>query len=147
MCNSSVKMGVTTTLVVDGIPAGFGPSGLVFNADNTKLYVGSYAKFDVGVINVTANTYKLIAGSPGTPAWVDGVGTSARFDWVQGLALVKNESVLYVADMGIHRIRKIVLAGGTVSTVAGSGVSSSIDGVGTQVSTASKISFWGLVGR
>ncbi len=59
----------------------------------------------------------------------DGSLTDARFNYVIGLAFDANDT-LYVADQGNHTIRKI--AGGTVSTLAGSsGLSGTLDGIGS----------------
>jgi sugar lactone lactonase YvrE len=57
----------------------------------------------------------------GAPGFADGPPEEARLSHPNGLALDGRGS-LYVADTGNHAIRRIALVGGTVSTVAGSGV-------------------------
>lgn len=47
-----------------------------------------------------------------------------------GLAVSKDGNTLYVADTGNHRIRKIDLVKGMVTTIAGSGVNGCIDAAG-----------------
>lgn len=59
-----------------------------------------------------------LAGMPGESGAVDGVGEQARFKQPTGLAL-DGQGSLYVADYGNSLIRKIRLADGEVSTVAG----------------------------
>jgi sugar lactone lactonase YvrE len=57
--------------------------------------------------------------------FVDGAGTSAQFSQPYGLA--NQAGVVYVSEVGNHRIRK-VSADGTVSTFAGSGTAGFLDG-------------------
>jgi prepilin-type N-terminal cleavage/methylation domain-containing protein len=69
-----------------------------------------------------------LAGS-GTAGFVDGTGTSAQFNNPNGIT-VDSSGIIYIADFSNHRIRKIT-AGGTVSTLAGSGGTGFADGTGT----------------
>lgn len=73
----------------------------------------------------------LFAGSPSKQQNTnDGVGTLARFQAPEGLAIDKADN-LYVADQGASTIRKIA-PDGTVTTLAGKGkVSGTNDGVGS----------------
>lgn len=59
----------------------------------------------------------LFAGSPGHDGYVNGTGTSARFQNPKGIACDKSGNV-YVADTGNNRIRKIDM-NGKVTTIAG----------------------------
>ena|GEM_PF-764697 len=70
-------------------------------------------------------TVTTLAGS-GVPGFIDGAGSSARFNLPQGLA-IDNSGNVYVADTENHRIRLISPAG-RVSTVAGTGTSGNTDG-------------------
>jgi sugar lactone lactonase YvrE len=75
---------------------------------------------------------KLLAGSPGGPGAVDDVGANARFHTPHGMALDETGN-LFVADMDNCTIRKLVIATGEVTTLAGlSEVHGSSDGVGTE---------------
>ncbi|MGI8821093.1 MAG: hypothetical protein ACR2ID_09540, partial [Chthoniobacterales bacterium] len=70
------------------------------------------------------------AGLPGTYGAADGLGTTARFTSIYGVALDAAGN-LYVADTSYHTIRK-VNAGGAVTTLAGSaGFAGSADGTGS----------------
>jgi hypothetical protein len=72
-----------------------------------------------------------IAGS-GYFGYNDGVGTAASFDWMQGIAADAAGNV-YVSDAGNLRIRRITPAG-VVSTLAGSGTYTLVEGVGANAS-------------
>ena len=80
----------------------------------------------------------LVAGSMGGPGYRDGTGKSARFSSPVGVAS-DGAGNLFVADKGNNTIRKISVATGAVTTLAGAAVipgaidagsAASIDGVG-----------------
>jgi sugar lactone lactonase YvrE len=72
-----------------------------------------------------------LAGLAGTPGSVDGVGSEARFNSVQGVAADSAGNV-YVADAGNSTIRKVTPAR-VVTTVAGlAGNQGVIDGTGSE---------------
>jgi DNA-binding beta-propeller fold protein YncE len=84
-----------------------------------------------GVVSVLAGSGQWMS-SPGT---TDGIGTAARFNTPSGIAIDSTNTNLYVADYGNHRIRRIVIATGQVTTLAGPNdtilTSGSTDGTGT----------------
>jgi mucin-19 len=69
-----------------------------------------------------------LAGS-GTATFLDGIGTSAAFNLPQGIA-IDSSGNLYVADRNTNRIRRITQSG-VVTTIAGFGTLTYIDGIGT----------------
>ena len=76
-----------------------------------------------------------IAGTTGVWGHKDGVGTAATFGNVHGITT--DGTTLYVTDSGNQTIRKIVLATGDVTTLAGSfGVSGFTNGIGTAATFA-----------
>lgn len=54
-------------------------------------------------------------------AFADGSAQSARFAMPEGLALDTKRNALYVADSGNHAVRRVDLATGAVTTIAGVG--------------------------
>lgn len=95
-----------------------------------NLYVADEVNYCIRKIT-PAGTVTTFAGT-NAAGYVDAVGTNARFNGIQGVAIDRND-VLYVGEYGNHRIRKIT-PGGSVSTFVGSGTSGSIDGIGTGAS-------------
>lgn len=96
--------------------------------DDDTLYAAPYSDDYVAAISDTGVT-TTVAGLPGTSGFLDGVGAGARFSSITGLAHDGNGNV-YVSDSGNNAIRKIDLATGEVTTLAGSQQAGSADGVG-----------------
>lgn len=70
----------------------------------------------------------ILAGTISTNGYVDAIGTSAKFKFPNGLA--SDGTNIYVADNMNHVVRKIVIATGEVSTLAGAGVSGYVNAIG-----------------
>jgi sugar lactone lactonase YvrE len=79
-----------------------------------------------GVISLFAGTgVKGFAGD-------NGVATSARFNSPTGLAIDATRNILYVADTGNHRLRRIDLSNNIITTFAGTGLAGlNADGAAT----------------
>ena len=103
------------------------PSALATTADGT-VYVADRLNHRVRVINRYGAT-RTLAGS-GTAGHADGKAVHAAFNTPTGLALsgAVRPDVLYVADHRNHRMRRVHLPSGNVSTLAGSGRVGSADG-------------------
>ena len=112
--------GVVTTLVGAGLSL---PAAIAADAAGV-LYVA-----DTHELLRVAGDGQLspMAGQPLLRGHVDGIGSSARFQFPYGVA-VAHDGDVYVTDR--HRIRRIT-PDGTVSTFAGSDESGSADGVRT----------------
>lgn len=97
-----------------------------------NLYVTDSANHTIRKIT-PAGDVSTLAGAPGTPGSIDGLGGAARFNTPLGI-VCDGASFLYVADHGSIAIRRVSLAG-DVTTLAGRlGVASSgtaQDGIGT----------------
>jgi DNA-binding beta-propeller fold protein YncE len=107
--------GVVTTIAGSGVSAlinGIGTAAsfqqlrcIVINPAETFLYVGDQNA--VRSIEISTGTVTTLAGSS-VSGTTDGSGTVARFYSINSLAMSPDGSILYVADSGNDRIRKIV---------------------------------------
>jgi sugar lactone lactonase YvrE len=114
----------------DGVGSGArftSPTGLV--RVGAFLYVADHCQIRSIEIQ-TATVTTIAGGAPGGACdFSDSADPSAaRFRGPLGIA--SDGAALYVADSGNHRIRKVVLATGEVSTLAGSGAAGLKDEVG-----------------
>jgi DNA-binding beta-propeller fold protein YncE len=77
---------------------------------------------------------QIFAGTNGSAGNVDGIGTAAKFNNPRGIVASPNGKYLYVADLFGDRIRRVEVATGAVTTIAGNNTTSDVDGVGTAAS-------------
>lgn len=95
------------------------PYGIAFDSSGTLLYISEQGSHRIRLITLSDNAVYTRAGSIGDPAtapsYLQGTGTSSRFNTPQGIAVAPNGDI-YVADQQNHAIRKI-----TKFTSAGSG--------------------------
>jgi len=103
-----------------------GPSGIVVDPAG-NIYVSDTLNHTIRKVTSTG-AVTTVAGTAGLSGLVDGTGTAALFHGPQGLVL-DGTGNLFVADTNNNAIRKLVLASGVVTTVAGqSGIAGSSDG-------------------
>lgn len=117
--------GVGSAIEFAGYPTGI-------TTDGTNLYAVDSNNATIRKIVISTATSSTLAGSPvlASTGSTDGVGTAARFNWIQGIA--SDGTNVYVSDLINNTIRKIVVATGAVTTFAGTaGSGSTVDGTGT----------------
>lgn len=129
--------GVITTVAGSGTPtstdgtgtnASFNtPTSITFDT-NGNLYVVDFFGNKIRMIT-PAGVVTTLAGS-GSRAFADGTGTNASFNYPWGI-VTDNLGNLYISDRDNGRIRKLVIATGVVTTLAGNGSGTSTDGTGT----------------
>lgn len=101
--------------------------------DGTNLYVADTVNHTIRQIVIATGVVSTLAGTAGLPPGsVDGTGSAARFSFPVGITI--DGTNLYVTDSGNHAIRKIVIATGVVSTLAGAGTAGSANGTGIAAS-------------
>ncbi|MHB8454032.1 MAG: NHL repeat-containing protein [Acidiferrobacterales bacterium] len=97
--------------------------------DGTNLYVADTYNDTIRKIVIATGAVTTLAGQIGVQGFADGTGTAASFNRPYGL--VTDGTNLYVADTYNDTIRKIVIATGAVTTVAGQAtVAGHADGTG-----------------
>lgn len=112
----------------------YAPTGLAINADGTKLYFSERYHHVVRVLDTVSNKVTVIAGDrnltagegdncSGSFSGDGGLATSAQLNEPKGLRLSLDETKLYISDACNHRIRKVDLSTGIITTDAGIGTS------------------------
>ncbi len=91
-----------------------------------NLYVSDADSRRIQKVVIATGEVTTLAGS--TRGTTDGIGTKAQFSYPIGLT-TDDKGNLYVADADNHTIRKVVIATGEVTTLAG-GIRGSMDGIG-----------------
>lgn len=145
-CNHVIRKvaiadGATTTLAgqaqESGIDDGPGaaarfaaPAGVAYDGHGNLFVTDSGTNLIRKVVIATAEV-TTVAGTLEQSGSVDGIGTKAAFSSPFGIVHDKS-GALYITEVGTHVIRKLALATGAVTTVAGSaGHSGFRDGTGT----------------
>jgi sugar lactone lactonase YvrE len=116
----STLAGSTASGTADGTGTAarfYHPSGVAADGAG-NLYVADQDNSRIRKIVIATQEVTTLAGS--SAGYADGTGTAAQFQNPTGVA-VDGAGNLYVADSTNHRIRRIVIATGVVSTLTGSG--------------------------
>jgi sugar lactone lactonase YvrE len=142
--NSTIRKIVITTGEVTTIAGAAGQQGssdglgtaarftspMGITTDGTNLYVADFGSNTIRTVVIATGAVSTLAGTTGQAGSADGISGAARFN--NPIGITTDNINLYVADYNNHTIRKIVIATGAVTTLAGSaGQSGSADGVGT----------------
>lgn len=93
------------------------------------VYVADINNHNIRKIHGTTGVVTTFAGTTGLAGSTDATGTAASFSGPSGIT--NDGANLYVTDLLGHKIRKIVIATGVVTTLAGSGAKGTADGTGT----------------
>ena len=135
-----VASGAVTTLAGSALDSGtsdgtgtaarfFRPEGMASDRAG-NLFVADRNHHTIRRVVIATGAVTTLAGSAGNSGSADGVGAAARFNYPSGLAS-DGEGNLFVADEYNETIRKVVIATGAVTTLAGSADNpGSADGTG-----------------
>jgi sugar lactone lactonase YvrE len=125
-----IATGAVTTFAGSGVASavdGIGTAATFNNpygitTDGTNLYVADTGNSKIRQIAIATGAVSTLAGghigSGSTASMTDGIATAASFKVPQGITT--DGTYLYVGDTGNNKIRKIVIATGAVTTLAGS---------------------------
>lgn len=91
------------------------PTGIT--TDGTNLYVTDSGNNTIRKIVISSKAVTTLAGSSGSPGYANGIQTAARFNLPA--CITTDGSNLYLTDFNNRVVRKIVIATGEVSTIAG----------------------------
>lgn len=106
------------------------PQGVAYDGSGT-LFVADSDNHMIRAVDLATSTVTTLAGHAGISGSADGTGYSAQFYYPRGVAS-DGAGTLFVADAFNHTIRKVVVATGEVTTLAGAAKSSgSADGTGS----------------
>lgn len=141
-----VASGVTTTIggsgtavTTDGVgalAAFFTPYGISIDSTATNLYVTDYGSHCVRQIRLSDSNVITISGSNTSSGYRDGIGAAgASLYGPTSIGIDSTNTNLYFTEGNpSNRVRRVNLTTNIVSTIAGSGTGSAVDGVGTSAS-------------
>ncbi len=94
---------------------------IVLSLDEKTIYIADSTSNMIRSIDISSGASTVIAGNT-TAGYKDdtAAGSAVRFNQPNGLALSKDGNFLYVSDGKNHRIRKVNIATGATTTIAGS---------------------------
>jgi hypothetical protein len=112
------------------------PSGIAMPGGGTAAWpvtgvivVADASNHRIRLVTYPAGAVTTLAGS-GSTGLLDGTGTNALFNGPAEIAPLPSGAAIAVADALNRRIRLVTYPGGVVTTLAGSGSSSYVDGAG-----------------
>ncbi len=97
---------------------------------NGNLYVADANNYQIRKIVISTGVVSTLVGSITNTVSVDGTGTSAGIGDPNGITYDGNGN-LYFTDGVYNTVRKVVISSGVVTTIAGTGVHGSTDGIVT----------------
>ena len=127
----------TTDPAADGVRAAArfnGPYSSV--SDGINLYVADTGNNTIRRIAISTGAVSTLAGRAGVTGAADGFASSATFNAPAGIAMDSTHTNLYVVDSGNNKIRKVVIASGTVSSLTGPANTAVAPGVADGAGTA-----------
>ena len=109
------------------------PAAVAVFPSTNLIVVADQSNHLIRLVTYPGGVVTTLAGQTLTPAFADGAGAGARFNYPSGVAVTSSGDIV-VADNSNVRIRSITYPGGVVTTLAGSGTPASTDGTGTAAS-------------
>ena len=108
------------------------PHGVAVSPDATFALVADRNNHRVRHLVIATGAVTTFAGS--TLGYADATGTSATFNCPSAVAISSDGTFALVTDGGNNRVRRVMIASGVVTTLAGSGATGFADGASTSAS-------------
>ncbi len=109
------------------------PKALAYDTASNCIYVAESTLNRIRKIDFDLNTVTTVAGNA-ISGYLEGTGTTMRFNVIGGLVMDSASGMLYVSDFGNNRVRVIDTSTYTSSLVAGSGTLGYTEGEGAAAS-------------
>ncbi len=103
------------------------PTGIALNSKSNILYVADYANHRIRAINLSTSNVTTLIGSAGV-GYRDGPPTTSQINGPACLLFHATSELLYLSDYLNNRIRVINTKTNFISTLAGGGVGTWVDG-------------------
>jgi DNA-binding beta-propeller fold protein YncE len=108
------------------------PFGIVISPNGVYALVCDHDNRMIRQITISTGNVFTLAGAPGSPDSINGIGTVARFYYPFGIAISPDGVYALVADRHNDLVRKIIISTASVTTLAGIALTSgSTNGMGT----------------
>ena len=127
--------------IADGIGTSvqmLAPEGLSFSPDTSTLAVADV--FNIRLIDVDTGSSRTLAGGT-RPSLIDGVGTSALFNYISDVAFSPDGVHVAVADSKNNAIRLVVVDTGETRTLGGGIGAGFVDGSAPRFDSPGGVSF------
>jgi DNA-binding beta-propeller fold protein YncE len=104
---------------------------LAIDPTGTYALIADLLNHRIRRLAIASTQVTTLAGS-GATGFQDGVGTNAIFNRPRGVSIDPTGAYALILDGDNHRIRRILIATSQVTTLAGTGAASAVDGAGAQ---------------
>jgi DNA-binding beta-propeller fold protein YncE len=104
---------------------------LAFDPSGSYALICDWVNNRIRRLEIATSQVTTLAGS-GESGFQDGVGASSIFNWPTGVSIDPTGTYALITDYENQRIRRIVIATAQVTTLAGMGAVSALNGVGAQ---------------
>jgi sugar lactone lactonase YvrE len=142
----TISTGIITKLAGTGFESNSGDGGAATSAglemptavsldSSGNIYIADTYNYVIRKITVATGIITRFAGGNGYSGGDGGAATSAGLDGPYGVIVDTTNDYVYIAAYTNHRVRKVVIATGIITTAAGSG-SNSYSGDGGQATSA-----------
>ena len=131
--NGEIKIiDIETSTVKERISGFNRPRGIAITPDGKTVLIVEEGAHRIRKLDIRTNFVTTLAGATGqVSGFVDDTGVNAKFRQPNDVAITPDGKTALIVDSQNHRIRKIDIATGAVTTLAGNSISGFHDDIGT----------------